>query len=159
MSYKFRDYGINYGDPKLLEYPNIPKSQIETALIVYVRKLKKFHVSLPMKFSYHVITYIFFLLLFSYFLLFDFSPPKAQRPSIHWTEILTIILVSCMLIEEIHYFFTQDSITVPGKLKSYFRDFFKPMTVLALILFYIGLILRFANASSEEKFIAARFVG
>ncbi|CAF4602126.1 unnamed protein product [Rotaria sp. Silwood1] len=158
VSEKFRDNGINYGDPKLLEYPLILRSQTDSAPILYLRKLAKFHRSLPMKFCYHVITYIFFLLLFSYFLLFNFSPPKSQSPSIHWTEILTIILVSCILIEEIHYFFTQDSLTFEGKLESYRRDYFKPMTILAIILFYIGLILRFANAGSEDKFMAARIV-
>ena len=53
------------------------------------------------------ITYLFFLLLFSYVLLFNFSPPTSDIPSIHWTEILTIILVTSMLIEEIHCVSTQ----------------------------------------------------
>ncbi len=47
--------------------------------------------------------YCFFLLLFSYVLLFAFEPPTGEIPSINWTEILTIILVSLMLIEEITY--------------------------------------------------------
>jgi hypothetical protein len=32
------------------------------------------------------------------------------------------------------------------------------MTLLAFLLFYIGLILRFTYADSEENFVAARFV-
>ncbi|CAF1229932.1 unnamed protein product [Rotaria sordida] len=156
--HKFRAHGINYGEPTLLEYPRIPKPLTESVVIRYERKLQKFHRSLPMKYCYHLITYIFFLLLFSYFLLFNFSPPKPQSPSIHWTEILTIILVSCILIEEIRYFLAQDNLTFPGKVKSYFRNSFKPMTILALTLFYIGLILRFAHADSEDEFVAARVV-
>ncbi|CAF1174559.1 unnamed protein product [Rotaria sordida] len=149
-------YGVNYCDPYPLEYPRYFKSNL--TLNEYIHRLKHFHLSLLVKFCYHVITYIFFLLLFSYVLLFNFSPPKPQSPSIHWTEILTIILVSCMLIQEFHYFFTQDNLTFSGKFKNSFRDFFKPMTTLAFILFYIGLILRFAYADSEEKFIAARVI-
>ncbi len=82
-----------------------------------------------------------------------------------------------MLIEEIHYvsieysecryflfilsllqFCTQDNLTFSGRLQSYFRDRFKTMTLVAFILFYVGLIVRFTYASSEEDFIAARFV-
>jgi hypothetical protein len=82
-----------------------------------------------------------------------------------------------MLIEEIRYvsirysectyslfifpsfkFYSQDNLTFYGKLKSYFRDLFKLMTLIAFILFYVGLIVRFTNGSSEEDFIAARFV-
>jgi hypothetical protein len=55
-------------------------------------------------------------------------------------------------------FSSQDSLTFYGKLKSYFRDVFKSMTLIAFILFYVGLIVRFTNGSSEEDFIAARFV-
>ena len=40
-------------------------------------------------------------MLFSYYLLFNFGPPTDQIPSIHWTEILVIIIVSTMLIEDI----------------------------------------------------------
>ncbi|CAF1153213.1 unnamed protein product [Rotaria sordida] len=156
---KLRHHGINYCDSILLEDPpNHLKSDLEEFHTVYLRKLRKFHESLAIKCTYHVISYICFLLLFSYVLLFKFSPPSNKIPSIHWTEILTIILVSCMLIEEIHYFFTQDSITNFGKFKSYCRDLFKPLTMIAFILFYIGLILRFGHANSKEDFIAARIV-
>ncbi|CAF4924916.1 unnamed protein product, partial [Rotaria sp. Silwood1] len=156
---KLRDHSINYSDSVLLEdHPNYSNPNPEETHAVYFRKLRRFHESLPMKFTYHVISYIFFLLLFSYVLLFKFSPPSDKIPSIDWTEILTIILVSCMLIEEIHYFFTQDSVTNFGKLKSYCRDLFKPLAMIAFVLFYIGLILRFRHAGSKEDFVAARIV-
>ncbi|CAF2356486.1 unnamed protein product [Rotaria sp. Silwood2] len=153
---KLELHGINYSDPYPLEYPRYFKTKL--TLNQYTHHLIHFHSSLLIKFCYHLIFYLFFLLLFSYVLLFNFSPPKAQSPSIHWTEILTIILVSCMLIEETHCFFTQDNLTFWGKLKKFFRDFLKSMTALAFILFYIGLILRFNYADSEEKFIVARAI-
>ncbi|CAF3768859.1 unnamed protein product [Rotaria sordida] len=149
-------FGIDYIDPYPLEYPRYFKQKL--VFNKYIHQLQHFHLSLVTKYIYHVISYIFFLLLFSYVLLFEFSPPSNKIPSIHWTEILTIILVSCMLIEEIHYFFTQDSITISGKIKSYCRDLFKPLTMIAFILFYIGLILRFVHANSKEDFVAARIV-
>ncbi|CAF1416982.1 unnamed protein product [Adineta steineri] len=68
------------------------------------------------------------------------------------------MLVSIMLIEEIHYFASQDSITVSGKIESYFRDLFKIMTLIGFILFYIGLILRFTHADDENEFVAARVI-
>ena len=55
-------------------------------------------------------------------------------------------------------FVSQDNITFYGKLRNYSRDMFRQMTLIAFILFYIGLILRFRMASSEDNFIAARFV-
>jgi len=45
-----------------------------------------------------------------------------------------------------------------GRIKNYFSQSFKPMIVLAFILFYIGLIVRFTDADSQVDFTAARFV-
>ena len=53
-------------------------------------------------------------------------------------------------------FLVQDNLTLIGKSKNYFRDLLKLMRLLAFILFYIGLILRFVYADSEEKFVVAR---
>ena len=67
----------------------------------YFYKLKKFHDAPVTKFSYNAVSYIFFLLLFSYYLLFAFQIPTDGIPSIDWTEILVIIIVSTMLVEDI----------------------------------------------------------
>jgi hypothetical protein len=69
--------------------------------LTYLRHLKHFHESLIVKYAYNTASYIVFLLLFSYYLLFNFEIPKNEIPSIHWTEILVIIMVTTMLIEEI----------------------------------------------------------
>ncbi|CAF4917950.1 unnamed protein product [Rotaria sp. Silwood1] len=55
-------------------------------------------------------------------------------------------------------FFTQDNVSFLGKAKTYFGNHFKQMTVIAIILFYIGLILRYTQANSEDNFGAARIV-
>ncbi len=70
-------------------------------LLNYFRRLKHFHEAPCIKFVYNAVSYIFFLLLFSYYLLFAFQPPTDQIPSINWTEILVIIIISTMLIEDI----------------------------------------------------------
>ncbi len=70
-------------------------------LLNYFRRLKQFHESPFIKFVYNAASYIFFLLLFSYYLLFAFHSPTDETPSINWTEILVIIIVSTMLMEDI----------------------------------------------------------
>ncbi|CAF2070799.1 unnamed protein product [Rotaria magnacalcarata] len=154
---KFEKNGITYNDSTQFEYP-LADSESSFPLYPYYQKLKKFHHSLPCKIASQLISYIFFLLLFSYVLLFKFEPPKNASVSIDWTEILTIILVTCILIEEIHGFVTQDSLSFSGRMEHYFRDQFKLLTVISLILFYVGLILRFSNTSTEQNFVAARIV-
>ncbi|CAF4870469.1 unnamed protein product [Rotaria sp. Silwood1] len=150
-----QSYGINYSDPYPIEYPRYTKI---LPINQYMHRVKNFHQALRMKYLYHCIFYCFFLLLFSYTLLFKFELPKNQIPSIYWTEIVTIIFVSCMLIEEIHYFFSLDNLSLPGKFISYFRNLFKMMNIVGFILFYIGLILRFTRANTDEQFIAARVI-
>jgi hypothetical protein len=66
--------------------------------LTYLRHLKHFHESPIVKYSYNSVSYIIFLLVFSYYLLFAYQIPNA---SIHWTEILVIMFVTTMLIEEI----------------------------------------------------------
>ncbi|CAF0816739.1 unnamed protein product [Adineta ricciae] len=154
--YRLKSNGLNYHDSLLLEYPHesVPKPAYER----YLPKVIKFHQSLPIKYAYHLVSYIVFLLFFSYFLLFNFSPPTGSSPSIHWTEIATIILVTFMVVEEIHYFFSQDSLSWLGKLTNYFGSFLKLMTLLSFLLFYIGLILRFTSSDSEQDFVSARVI-
>jgi hypothetical protein len=40
---------------------------------------------------------------------------------------------------------------------SYFQNLFKIMTLTGFILFYVGLILRFTYASTDDQFVAARY--
>lgn len=129
---------------------------------------------------------MFFALLFSYVLLFQFHPPTDSRPSIHWTEILLYILVGCFMIEEICYvrflyfyilslqeyrlkrennflfitlqFFDQESLTPIGKFKEYTKNYFRIMIWCNFTLFFIGFILRFTYTGSEDDFSAARWV-
>jgi hypothetical protein len=69
--------------------------------LTYFCYVKHFHESPIVKYAYDSASYIVFLLLFSYYLLFNFQIPTDQIPCIHWTEILVIVMITTMLIEEI----------------------------------------------------------
>jgi hypothetical protein len=92
---RLNDYGINYSDTYKSRIDCCPKGCGQ-----YFRRLIHFHQSPFIKFTYNCTSYIFFLLLFSYVLLFAFNMPTDDTPSIDWTEILVIIIVSTMLIED-----------------------------------------------------------
>ncbi|CAF4117301.1 unnamed protein product [Rotaria sp. Silwood2] len=152
---RLNDYGINYSDIYMWRSNKCSKSYL-----AYFLHLKYFHESPIVKYLYNSVSYIIFLLLFSYYLLFDFQIPKNESPSIHWTEIFVIIIITTMLIEEIRQFFSQDHRSIIGKLTNYFvnNQFFNLIHVTSYLLFYIGLILRFTNTDSDESFSAAKIV-
>ncbi|UJR20641.1 hypothetical protein I4U23_023766 [Adineta vaga] len=63
-------------------------------------RFRYFHQSPLIKMCYHFISYIWFLLVFSYMMLYHLDSPATFRIP-HWTEIYIIITVSTMLCEEI----------------------------------------------------------
>ncbi|UJR35044.1 hypothetical protein I4U23_027820 [Adineta vaga] len=149
-------HGINYSDNNL----TLTNKTCSLRCKRYFRRLKQFHESPYIKFLYNSASYLFFLLVFSYYLLFAFDPPTDEIPSIHWTEILVIITVTTMLMEDFRKFLCQDNRSFVGKLQNYFiKDlFFSSIRLASYILFYIGLILRFTAASTEEDLSAAKIV-
>ncbi|CAF1028475.1 unnamed protein product [Adineta ricciae] len=146
-----QSYGINYCDPYAINH-------FEGKFMQTIYQIWKFHQSLHIKFTYHHVQYITFLFLFSYVLLFHFDPLLDDHSTIHSTEMLVIAAVTCMLIEEIRIFFKQDSLSFRGKCYSYFRYFFKQLCVISFVLFYIGLILRFAAVGDSATFQTARII-
>ncbi|CAM2727627.1 unnamed protein product [Rotaria socialis] len=152
---RLNNYGINYSDIHAWKGNCCSKR-----CLTYLRHLKEFHESPFVKFSYNAASYIFFLLLFSYYLLFDFNIPTDEVPSIHWTEILVIIIVTTMLFEDIRQFLWQDSLSLAGKLSNYFikKMFFSLTRIASYMLFYIGLILRFTYASTDEELSVAKII-
>ncbi|CAF1277108.1 unnamed protein product [Rotaria sordida] len=150
-----RDYGINYS----YIYESRSGYRLQRSFN-YFRHLKQFHESPFIKFSYNAVSYIFFLLLFSYYLLFNFKSPTNESPSIHWTEILVIIIITTMLFEDIRQFLWQDSRSIKGKFYNYFiKDLFVSLIrITSYVLFYIGLILRFTYASTDENLSVAKII-
>ncbi|CAF3990732.1 unnamed protein product [Rotaria sordida] len=152
---RLRDYGINYS----AIYESRSGYRLQRSFN-YFRRLKQFHESPFIKFSYNAVSYIFFLLLFSYYLLFNFKSPTNESPSIHWTEILVIIIITTMLFEDIRQFLWQDSRSIKGKFYNYFiKDLFVSLIrITSYVLFYIGLILRFTYASTDENLSVAKII-
>jgi len=93
--FRLNNRGINYSDNYIG-----PSNYCSRGCLKYFLHLKHFHEAPFVKFVYNCASYIFFLLLFSYTLLFNFNVPTNDIPSIYWTEILVIIIVSTMLIED-----------------------------------------------------------
>ncbi|UJR10750.1 hypothetical protein I4U23_014938 [Adineta vaga] len=152
---RLHDYGINYSDNSIWR-----SNKYSQPYLTYLYHLKHFHESPIVKYSYNTASYIIFLLLFSYCLLFNFHLPTDDIPSIHWTELLVIIIVTTMLFEEIRQFLCQDNRSLIGKLSNTFitNPFYNIIRVISYLLFYIGLILRFTNTSSEDDFSAAKII-
>ncbi|CAF1134485.1 unnamed protein product [Rotaria sp. Silwood1] len=152
---KLKDHGINYSDIYAWQSDCYFQGCLD-----YFRHLKQFHESPLIKFSYNSASYIFFLLLFSYYLLFDFKSPTNENLRAHWTEILLIIIVTTMLFEDIRQFFWQDSQSIIGKLSIYFiRNLFVNLIrITSYILFYIGFILLFTYTFTDEDLSIAKII-
>ncbi|CAF0881591.1 unnamed protein product [Adineta steineri] len=152
---KLDNHGINYSDI----YTSKSKS-FSNRCKKYFRRLKQFHEAPFIKFLYNCASYTFFLLLFSYYLLFNFNIPTDDIPSIHWTEILVIIYVTTMLMEDFRRFLCLDNRTFFGKLHNYFVHdlLFSSIRIASYVLFYIGLILRFVYASDDEQLSVAKII-
>ncbi|CAF3112137.1 unnamed protein product [Rotaria sp. Silwood2] len=152
---RLKDHGINYSEIYAWRSDSYSRRCLN-----YFRHLKQFHESPFIKFLYNSASYIFLLLLFSYYLLFDFKIPTNENSSIRWTEILVIIIVTTMLLEDIRHFIWQESRSIIGKFSNYFiKNLFASLLRFAsYILFYIGLILLFTYASTNEELSVAKII-
>ncbi|CAF1487785.1 unnamed protein product, partial [Rotaria sordida] len=79
---------------------------------------------------------------------------KHDRPSI--SEYILFIWVTTLLCEEIRQFFSLEAKSIRNAVVAYFEVFWNQLDVLAIILFYVGFILRFLPYT--ECFCAARIV-
>ncbi|CAF1272549.1 unnamed protein product, partial [Rotaria sordida] len=114
----------------------------------YWRRFLYFHESSVIKMYYHFISYIWFLLVFSYMMLYHLDARNTFNIP-HWSEIYVIITVSTMLCEEIrklyHEYYTRmverwgsigsNSLTVLSNL----------FYIMPYFLFYLGLGFRYAS--------------
>ncbi|CAF4967766.1 unnamed protein product [Rotaria sp. Silwood1] len=152
---RLKDHGINYSDIYTWQSDSCLQGCLD-----YFRQLKQFHESPLIKFSYNAASYIFFLLLFSYYLLFNFKSSTNGSSRIHWTEVLLIIIVTTMLFEDIRQFLWQDNRSIIGKLSNYFIKnlFVTLIRITSYILFYMGSILLFTYASTDENLTVAKII-
>ncbi|CAF1125625.1 unnamed protein product, partial [Didymodactylos carnosus] len=88
---RFKKNGISYNDPYELTHSKLINNRyFNKILLPFIH----FHQALQTKFLYHCVQYIYFVLLFSYVLLFKFEQPTNGTPAINWTEILLYIMGS-----------------------------------------------------------------
>ncbi|CAF4362860.1 unnamed protein product, partial [Rotaria sordida] len=79
---------------------------------------------------------------------------KHDRPSM--SEYILFIWVTTLLCEEIRQFFSLEAKSIRNAMVAYFEVFWNQLDVIAIILFYVGFILRFLPYT--ECFCAARIV-
>ncbi|XP_052804145.1 transient receptor potential cation channel subfamily M member-like 2 isoform X2 [Mya arenaria] len=119
-------------------------------------------------FMYNVCSYIVFLSLYTYILIFNFEPQVSLE------EIVLIIWVFAITTEEVRQIFreiymskktemvTNSSTTLATKLQSYITDTWNVVDTLTIVLFIIGVILRFlpyeSTFEAARVFLALNFV-
>ncbi|CAF1197338.1 unnamed protein product [Adineta steineri] len=136
------------------------KEPAKSAFKKYWTHFCYFHGSPFIRMYYHFISYIWFLLVFSYMMLYHLDGPETFRIP-HWTEIYVIITVSTMFCEDIRkliHEYKYRMVEQWGSTKS---------TVLTLLtnifhiasyfLFYLGLIFRYTGYK-DNVFAAERII-
>ncbi|WAR05192.1 TRPM2-like protein [Mya arenaria] len=107
-------------------------------------------------FMYNVCSYIVFLSLYTYILIFNFEPQVSLE------EIVLIIWVFAITTEEVRQMVTNSSTTLATKLQSYITDTWNVVDTLTIVLFIIGVILRFlpyeSTFEAARVFLALNFV-
>ena len=84
----------------------------------------------------------------------SFGFQRHDRPAV--TEFIVTIWVFTLLCEEVRQFFSLEAQTMRNAITAYFEVIWNKLDVLAIILYFVGLALRFAPYT--ECFCAARIV-
>ncbi|CAF1102784.1 unnamed protein product [Adineta steineri] len=121
---------------------------------------KYFHQSPMVKMCYHFISYIFFLLVFSYMMLYHLDPGDPDiKP--HWTEIYVIITISTMLCEEVRKIYHEYKTRMTERWGSTGSFLLTVLTnafyIIPYFLFYLGLGFRY-RAYNENIISIARII-
>ncbi|CAF4886108.1 unnamed protein product, partial [Rotaria sp. Silwood1] len=132
--------GINY-------YTDIKSTKIES-FTEYWSKFKYFHQSPMIKMCYHFISYIWFLLVFSYMMLYHLDSPSTFTIP-HWTEIyviITIFTMSCEEVRKLCHEYKKRMIERWGSTRSSLLTVLIHMFYFTpYILFYLGLEFRYVH--------------
>ncbi|CAF4183794.1 unnamed protein product, partial [Rotaria sordida] len=132
--------GINY-------YVNKQNTKDEKCT-TYWKRFRYFHESPMVKMSYHFISYLWFLLVFSYMMLYHLDARNTFNIP-HWTEIYVIITVSTMLVEEarrLRYQYVTRMTERWGSTGSTALTFLSNVFyILPYFLFYMGLGFRYSS--------------
>ncbi|CAF1500445.1 unnamed protein product, partial [Rotaria sordida] len=106
--------------------------------IKFLRRVKYFHESPSIKMWYHLISYIWFLLVFSYMMLYHFDS-RATFKIPHWTEIYVIITIATMICEDIRMAY-----------HNYTTKMTEQWASIPYLFFFIGLGFRYGNYNEKS---------
>ncbi|CAF1238406.1 unnamed protein product [Adineta steineri] len=126
----------------------------------YWTRFQYFHGSPFIRMCYHFISYIWFLLVFSYMMLYELNDPDTLEIP-HWTEIYVIITVSTMFCEEIRKLFHEYNYRMVERWGSTGSTILTVLTNIFYIapyfLFYLGLIFRYSGYN-DKIFTTGRII-
>ncbi|CAF0954182.1 unnamed protein product [Adineta steineri] len=155
--------GINYyADKESTESkePAKNKEPIKNEFKKYWTRFYHFHGSPFIRMCYHFISYIWFLLVFSYMMLYELNNPDTLGIP-HWTEIYVIITVSTMFCEEIRKLTHEYKYRMIEQWGSTGSTILTVLTnifyIAPYLLFYLGLIFRYAGYD-DKIFTAGRII-
>ncbi|XP_052244809.1 transient receptor potential cation channel subfamily M member-like 2 isoform X3 [Dreissena polymorpha] len=120
------------------------------------QKLYYFFTAPVIIFMYNVLSYIVFLSLYTYILIFNFTPTVSAA------EMVLIVWVFTIFMEEVRQVVTSSSTTLFSKLQSYTTDTWNIVDIITIGLFIIGIILRFLpfknTFETARVFLALNFI-
>ncbi|CAF3880150.1 unnamed protein product [Rotaria sp. Silwood2] len=144
-------HGINY---------YIDKKSSQNDCLKYWTRFIDFHQSPMIKMCYHFISYIWFLLVFSYMMLYHLDSP-ASFTIPHWTEIYVIITVSSMFCEDVRKLYFAYKTRMVERWHLTGSTVLMMLTymfyVIPYLLFYLGLGFRY-RAYDENILTTARII-
>ncbi|CAF0983658.1 unnamed protein product [Adineta ricciae] len=128
----------------------------------FLQKFTSFHQTPVVKMCYHVISYILFLLIFSYMMLYHFDSLAVTNGTLHWTEYAVIIVVTTMFLEEIRQIVHDLHTKMLEKWNTtthlVLTKLANPFYALPFLLFYLGILLRYAFGNASSVLSAARIL-
>ncbi|CAF1015057.1 unnamed protein product [Rotaria sp. Silwood1] len=126
----------------------------------YWTRFRYFHESPLIKMSYHFISYVWFLLVFSYMMLYHLDGRNTFIIP-HWTEIYVIITVSTMFCEESRRLYHEYNTRMTERWGSTGSAFLTVLSnafyIMPYILFYLGLGFRYGSYN-ESLLTTARII-
>ncbi|CAF1016322.1 unnamed protein product [Adineta steineri] len=164
LAITYRDVEIEVADRTLssdgINYYMNKKISTTHPCTKYWLLFKYFHQSPMVKMCYHFISYIFFLLVFSYMMLYhlDSGDPDIKP---HWTEIYVIITISTMFCEEVRKIYHEYKTRMTERWGSTGSFLLTVLTnafyIIPYFLFYLGLGFRY-RAYNENIISTARII-
>ncbi|XP_053328412.1 transient receptor potential cation channel subfamily M member 6 [Spea bombifrons] len=127
------------GSKKLGEEKNFPNFPNDQGNLSITRKVCEFYSAPIVKFWFHTMAYLVFLMLFTYVVLVKMEP----RPSIH--EWLVIIYMFTTAIEKIREVFMSEPGKFSQKVKVWLDEYWNLTDAIAIILFVAGFGLRWGD--------------